>query len=1071
MSPKPPGIWQTYDSTNGLRAGVKDITQDQAGVLWLGTYGSGLCRYDGVEFTYYTTEQGLTDNTIDVVLVDAEDRIWLQQWNGEVVSFDGETFTHHTAPNGSLPEGEYAIPTGDAEGTIWVFTSNGQLYRFEEDQFIPTLRNPIPAQGGLNRFFQDRQGRFWVGTRDGARCYEGQSMRLYTTQDGLIDNRVLAFCEDGEGRIWIGVETGLSCFDGTSFTSYTRPDAFPYKEIHMLYTDTRHRIWVGAASLLLFDGEAFVQYAPEDGLLDTEVKNIYEDRDGRLWFCHPFTGVSSFEPQAFHQLTSDFVGLDKCTQDPEGRVWYGTFDHLGCIKQGRLSLQPASSNVMQILPDRKGGLWVGTWGRGIFYYPDRSTAAESTPIRYTVTEGLTDLRIQAMMIDHDDCVWAAVEQGDVFRFDGDVFRSISQTPQMVDAVLQPPYGPLWIGSYAGGGLIRIGGHGRTISRPQGLPEADVRLLLQDRGRSGAVWMEHPVYGLVRIPGAPNRTVMPEDGLPANAASTFLESRDGALWIGTFGGGLIRYIGDQKIEYGLADGLEGTMITCICEDRHGHLWFGTEAGGLYRYDGRNFQMLNRQDGLPASSVTGIAQQADGAMIIATKGGVVRYAPDQSRPPPISILRLVADQTYSANTSIALTTVSARRIVFRFRGVSLDTGRLRYNYRLAGYDSDWQWTWQESVVYENLQAGEYRFEVVAINRDLKYSDPPAVVSLTVRPDPRDTRITTLEHEVEHLRQAISRKYEFEHILGQSPAMERVYAMVERAIETNLTVLLSGETGTGKELVARAIHHHSPRTDGPFQELNCGAMPQELIGALLFGYRKGAFTGADENTAGLFESANGGTMMLDEIGEMSMDAQVHLLRVLQEKTFQRIGETTLREVDVRVIAVTNRDLNADVKNGTFREDLYYRLSVFPIHLPPLRERLEDIPMLAEHFLNKAREDFEHAVTRISSETLDLLASYAWPGNVRELENEMQRAVALAYGDTELQSHHLSARLRRAADHAEIPSAGRESFQDAMNRTRRQILTDTLRAAGGNRAEAARRLGLYRSNLVVMLKRLGIE
>jgi transcriptional regulator with GAF, ATPase, and Fis domain len=292
----------------------------------------------------------------------------------------------------------------------------------------------------------------------------------------------------------------------------------------------------------------------------------------------------------------------------------------------------------------------------------------------------------------------------------------------------------------------------------------------------------------------------------------------------------------------------------------------------------------------------------------------------------------------------------------------------------------------------------------------------------------------------------------------------------------VLISGETGTGKELVAKAIHYQSPRKDRPLQELNCGAIPKDLVASTLFGHRKGAFTGANEDKMGLFEVASGGTVLLDEIGEMPSDAQVHLLRVLQERKVQRIGETQLRDVDVRVIAITNRDLMTEVGAEHFREDLYYRVSVFPIHVPPLRERVDDIPLLAEHFLREACRQQNKKLDGFAPHVMEMLQSYPWPGNVRELEHEIARAVALVEEGPDsrglrIQTYHFSSRLTREESLIQNVLSEPTGYRESLDRFSRRLVEEALRESGGNHTQAARRLKMDRSNLRALIKRLKIE
>jgi two-component system, NtrC family, response regulator PilR len=251
--------------------------------------------------------------------------------------------------------------------------------------------------------------------------------------------------------------------------------------------------------------------------------------------------------------------------------------------------------------------------------------------------------------------------------------------------------------------------------------------------------------------------------------------------------------------------------------------------------------------------------------------------------------------------------------------------------------------------------------------------------------------LKQENVLLKKALNTRYEFSNIIGRSEPMLEVFRMVETIAKTTSTVLITGESGTGKDLVARAIHYNSLRRERPFVALNCGGVPETLLESELFGHMRGAFTGADANKKGLIEVAEGGTVFLDEIGEMNTAMQVKLLRVLQDRRFRRLGGTEEVQADIRVIAATNQDLEKLVATGRFREDLFYRINVIPMHLPPLRERKEDIPLLAEHFLSKYAEQMKKPVCRVAQDALVLLQIYGWPGNVRELENVIERAVAL--------------------------------------------------------------------------------
>jgi DNA-binding NtrC family response regulator len=351
--------------------------------------------------------------------------------------------------------------------------------------------------------------------------------------------------------------------------------------------------------------------------------------------------------------------------------------------------------------------------------------------------------------------------------------------------------------------------------------------------------------------------------------------------------------------------------------------------------------------------------------------------------------------------------------------------------------------------------------------------------------------LKSENAYLRSQLQERYQFDGIIGRSPAMRDLFQLLETVSASPSTILVTGETGTGKEIVARAIHHNSPRRAQRFVALNCGAIPETLLEAELFGHVRGAFTGAIGTRQGRLEQAHKGTLFLDEVGTMSAGLQMKLLRVLQEREFERIGDTHTIKVDVRVIAATNSDLQRMVADGLFREDLFYRLNVIPIHLPALRDRKEDIPLLVQHFLRKfsgpesgvvsPRPDYARPSTSsgrpelslsISQQAMRCLMAYSWPGNVRQLENAIERAVALSGGRTQIETADLTPDLQQASQSAasaevNLPDGGID-FDGYVTGIERELIRRALEKTGGNKGRASRLLNLKRTTLVEKLKRL---
>jgi DNA-binding NtrC family response regulator len=370
----------------------------------------------------------------------------------------------------------------------------------------------------------------------------------------------------------------------------------------------------------------------------------------------------------------------------------------------------------------------------------------------------------------------------------------------------------------------------------------------------------------------------------------------------------------------------------------------------------------------------------------------------------------------------------------------------------------------MAVQAMRDGAYSF----LTKPISYED----LSLQVKNAVERRR---LSREVENLRQEVEERYQFGNILGRTPGMQEIFQVIRTVAETDATVLIQGESGTGKELIARAIHYNSRRKDRPFVVVSCSALPETLLESELFGHERGSFTGAIRQRIGRFEMADGGTVFLDEIGEMSMPVQMKLLRVLQEREFERVGGNQSIKVDVRVIAATHKDLQLAMKERSFREDLFYRLNVVPMKLPPLRERLEDIPLLAGHFLRKYCDKNQKQIKSISPQAFSVLNRYGYPGNVRELENIIERAVIMEKGDT---IQHLDLHL---SDGAFPPIAGHRPSSDiqpfrvmktaVVERFEKEYFSQLLTRYRGNMSRASEHAGINIKNFHEKMARYGLK
>ena len=373
--------------------------------------------------------------------------------------------------------------------------------------------------------------------------------------------------------------------------------------------------------------------------------------------------------------------------------------------------------------------------------------------------------------------------------------------------------------------------------------------------------------------------------------------------------------------------------------------------------------------------------------------------------------------------------------------------------------------EKIAIDAIQKGAYDYFTKPFDLDN--------LRIVIRRAIEKRRLAT---ENDKLRRELEKRYRFDNIIGSSGRMIEVLELVGKVVDTNVTVLLHGETGTGKELIAKAIHYNSHRKDKPFIKMNCVAIPETLLESELFGHEKGAFTGAVSRKPGKFELANEGTLFLDEIGDMNLLTQAKLLRVLQEKEFERVGGTESIKVDVRIIAATNKDMKKAINNGGFREDLYYRLNVVYITLPSLRERKEDIPLLFEHFMEKFNKELNKNIRHIAFDAMELLMKYDWPGNVRELENILQRAIVLEKGDT-ITKEYLPMAIRMRGedikldlDKAEFFTSLPHAIKGIVADVEKQLIIKTLNSTNWNRSKAAEHLKISRKSLHNKMVRYGL-
>lgn len=1035
------GIWRTYDATDGLPGQPNCLLQDRYGYLWIGT-NVGLCRYDGLEFITYATKDGLNGDYVSSLCLDNQGRLWI---GGNGIScFDGKQFT-----NNGLIGVEVLSLCSDSRDRLWIGTNKG-LSCLDKNGFTNyTIDEGLP-HNSINAICEDKKKILWIGTDNGLSCFDGRNFKNYTTDDGLPNKQAYPICIDSQGKLWISLwysGKGVSCFDGKHFRTYTSDDGLvgPQNFFMAIYNDHLGRMWFGGwDGVSCYDGERFINYTIDDNV--SAVHAILEDREGQMWFAHgQLSYLSCFDEKTI-QILTDQPNNWVADQDKKGRIWFNNTSDIYAIRLDSISSEVEQRKIsfpmgmVGLMVDSSDHLWISPFNDGLYRYDSTDSAWEfaggeiiNNPRHFIISDNTPLNNAVPLLERKDGTIWFTHEpSGGLSRFDpklfmeGDPIESINRGAY---CLIEDSQGRLWMGNQGGPLFVWDGNEFTTYNQ--------------------------------------------ENGFANNGAMSLFED-DENIWIGTTYG-LWRYDGKRFIHYGEEHGLKDLYHwRHIAKDRFGQLWFATR-GGVYRTDGRHFQWLTEDDGLPSNYVVRIFPQSDGSMIICTNRGIVRYRMTATLPPRVEIREVIADKLYqNPSYEIELTTTTANLLTISYHGLSLATHRMRYSYILEGYDEEWHETWEKQVRYENLPTGDYTFKVIAINRDLVPSESPATLKLKIVPDPREVKNIILQSELNHLRRKTGVEYDFHEIIGQSKAIMEVRRLMEQAIESELVILIIGESGTGKELVANAIHKNSSRGKKEAIPFNCGMLTKELSQSILFGHRKGTFTDAKDDKIGLFEAAEGSTLILDEIGDMPLEVQTLLFRVLDGYKYSRMGEESrLRDANVRIIAMTNHDLERESKENLFRQELYFRLNQFPIHLPPLRERLDDVPILAEYFLQRYSEKIGKRIDGFASEVFELLQGYNWPGNIRELENDIHLSAdnAIYENSNFIHPYHLLSKITRGKLEMQDIISERIGYSESLDLFKRRLIEDALSESGGNRAKAAELLKMQRPNLVELIKRLGIE
>ena len=973
------GTWRTYSMDSGLPGQrIEHIAEDSEGYLWFATWDNGVSRFDGDEFQNFTQQDGLIDDRSYFVTQDSQNRLWFGTLHG-VCWYDGSDF-HHLKDDGIADRAVQFIYE-DHEGRIWcgghrtlgyydsgVYHDLIPLYLQHYEQ-PPSPYLPKQCRG----IAQDSEGQMWFGF-DYLIRFNGTSFHRYEEEEGFPPRILTSYAvgQDHTGKVWIGYreyENKLWCYADGSFQSVQVDLEGTLRKIQC---DDTGRMWFCTSQGVFYqDGDGFSRFTPADGLPHPAVKAVFHDREHQYWFA-TWGGVGLYDAQSI-----SVFGLSA-------------------------KLSREVSEISQLVQDRRGDIWIGYAAPFLNRLEKSVFRFDGEHFDFVGTEDSDIDNCFAIYEDHDGYLWFGGVNG-LFRYDGQKLEKM-QTPAgsgSICAIAQDSQGQFLFGHWENGiknrrrdlmvsPLRLICQHGeqfQTIFLENKNKDPYSRIGTVITGRDGEVYFHlihqnfsdtnkgfarwHPEDGL--------KFYEVEDGLIDDRVTDLIEDRNGTLWVATQRG-LNCFDGSTFHNFTTKEGLPSNAIRCLFEDSQGHLWLGTD-GGVVHYDGQLFQTIKSSHIGP---VLKILEDRDGAFWFGTaQNTLVRYRQRQTSP-RVRLLQVVADQVYE-NPKEVIASTTDQQVAFEYKGMSFSTHPrdMLYVYCLEGYDPDWQpATRKTRAYYRNLSPGEYTFQIRAIDRDLNYSEM-AQIQLSVEPDPRIEGLTATLNSQEN-----------NEFIGHSEALQQFQIQLKKIAPTDLSVLIIGETGVGKGLAARVLHALSHYCNGPFIQVNCGALPETLIDSELFGHEKGAFTSAESRRLGKVELAKGGTLFLDEVCDMTLETQARMLRLLEEGTYERVGGSETLRVQARIVAATNRNLEDMVSAGVFREDLYYRFQVFPIHLPPLRERKEDIPDLSEFFKHRMATHLGKQIAPLTPEVIEVLQACDWPGNVRELEHTIQRAVIVCRG-----------------------------------------------------------------------------
>ncbi|MFH1070589.1 MAG: two-component regulator propeller domain-containing protein [Candidatus Glassbacteria bacterium] len=1088
--------WKTFTAANGLvHNRITAIFEDRERNMWFGTERGGVSQLTGEAFCHYRVYEdkydlGLSGNMITSLIEDSQQRLWVGTCMGGVSIFDGREWSTYSTEDGLISNCVTSI-LEQSNGDFWFGTERGGICRFDGKRwFVVVDQNMDFEEDRINKIIEDNQGNLWFASKRGALKYDGTSWTTYAVEDGLAGSVVNDIIQTTNGILWFATENGVSRFDGTKWDAFNKENELVGNQVYHMFEDSGRHLWFATSEgISKFDGASFQNLTVEDGLSSKFCYFIIGYKD--FLFIGTSKGINRYDGQSYRVysvqegLSSNEMTMGACLKDSRNKLWFGTTSGLTRFDP-ELDRENITPPPVYITSVTVGDTNLAVNQTAVLSHDRNNIRFDFVSLCFTAPEKL----VYSYKLDGWDTAWEETNQRSMrythlpsgeytFRVKARNNAGIwSEVPAEYHFTLTPP---LWetTGFKASSlillvGLVFVAIRKRYKSRIT--EEVDkknselekmmkeLRLHQNEKDKSNELRTREERAFESLAENATDLIVRFDRQLSCVYVNSIIEKLTG-LSRDDFIGKTNQAVLQEVLPPEMAKSVKEVFAT------------GKSKTAEIKYVSRKLGERNFE----ASFIPQFGAKAQIEYVMAICKDLTELKLGKEKQAATEEFSRVLAENVAAGIAV----IQLDKLVFVNKQFASMLGHYRENLLQKDF---------MVLVRDDFRADFAKLMSPAQPNDVKSSIKVVFQGDTDKEIWSEVHISKIEWQgdkadlitVQDISRQIIKELAagepvedeseqrmpgadkhpssvFGEIVGKSAPMQAVYTLIEKASKSDANVIVYGETGTGKELVAKTIHNMSQRANKPFVVVNCGAIPSSLFESEFFGYRKGAFTGAYEDKRGFFDIADGGTLLLDEVGELDSSMQVKLLRAVEGEGYSPVGGGDLRKNDVRIIGATNRDLSTGVKNGQMRSDFFYRMHIVPINLPPLRERREDILLLVKYFVSKHSGK---SISDIPEEILEKLYNYDWPGNVRQLQNVILRY--LTVGQFDLMEEMIENNIKSSIHRTYRP--GTLNLKKGTENFEKQVILEALNLTQWHKSKAASIMGITRRTLFRKMKDYGL-